>query len=98
MSKLADDLDHYYNEAYYRRDIKSGIKLIAEIAGAISLGSLLLSTLFVWLPGIGIPITAAVAVKVLKAAAEGYSNLDTADRKKIRAVVRWTRGGIRLLD
>jgi hypothetical protein len=98
MSKLADDLEFYGNEAYYRRDLKAGIKLIAEIAGAVSLGSLLLSILFVWLPGIGIPITAAVAIKVLKAAAEGYVNLDSEDRKKVRAVVRWTQGGIRLLD
>ncbi len=98
MSKLADDLELHYNEAYYRHDLKAGIKLIAEIAGAVSLGSLLLSILFVWLPGIGIPITAAVAVKVFKAAAEGYTNLDAEDRKKVRAVVRWTQGGIRLLD
>ena len=98
MSKLSEDLDHYANEAYYRKDIKAGIRLIAEVSGLITLGGLLLSALFVWLPGIGIPITTVVAIKVIKAATEAYVNLDATDRKKVRAVVRWANGGIQLID
>lgn len=31
MNLLAEDLERYYNEAYYRRDLKAGIKLIQEV-------------------------------------------------------------------
>jgi len=98
MSKLAEDLEYYYHEAYYRRDIKAGIKLITEVTGLVSLGALLLSALFVWLPGIGIPITAVAAVNVIRAATQAYTGLNAEERKQVRAVVRWVRGGIRLLD
>ncbi len=98
MSKLSDDLEKYYDEVYYRRDLKAGIQLIVEVTGLVSLGSFLLSALFVWLPGIGIPITTVAAVRVIKAATEAYSNLDKQERKEVRAVVKWIKGGIRLID
>lgn len=98
MSQLANDLEKYYNEAYYRRDIKAGIKLIGEITGLISLVTLLSSALFIWLPGIGIPVTMIAATRVLQAAAQGYASLNHQERKEIRAVVRWVNGGIRLID
>lgn len=98
MSKLSEDLDRYCDEVYYRRDIKAGIKLIVEITGLISIGTLLCSALFVWLPGIGIPITTFAAVRFIQAATEAYINLDEGERKKVRAVVRWVKGGISLVD
>jgi len=98
MSKLAEDLDLYYNEAYYRRDIKAGIKLIKEITGLVSLGAVLVSALFIWLPGIGIPVTAVAAGHVIKAAVTAYADLDATQRKQVRGVVKFVQGRANLLD
>ena len=98
MSELEKDLNYYYDEAFNKKDIKAGIQLLAEVTGMITLGGLLISALFIWLPGIGIPVTTIAAIRCIAAATEAYSNLNTEERRQIRAVVRWVNGGIKLLD
>lgn len=98
MTKLEKDLAQHYDEAYYRRDIRAGIKLIGEVAGMVSIASLLASALFVWLPGIGIPITTIAAFRIIGGVATAYSDMDAEERRNVRAVVSWVNGGIRLLD
>jgi hypothetical protein len=34
MPQLQEDLEAYYNEAFYRWDLKAGIRLIQEVVGA----------------------------------------------------------------
>ncbi|GJM30921.1 MAG: hypothetical protein DHS20C17_35560 [Cyclobacteriaceae bacterium] len=98
MNPLAEDLERYYNEAYYRRDLKAGLKLIQEVLGMVTIGGLLISALFVWLPGIGIPITTVAAIRVIQGVTQCYSQLDAEERKQVRGVVRWLNGSINLLD
>lgn len=98
MYHLQEDLERYYNEAFYRRDLKAGIKLIQEVIGMVAIGGLLISALFVWLPGIGIPVTTVMAARVIQGVAQGYSQLDEQERRQVRGVVRWLNGGINLLD
>ena len=94
MGKLKEDLVKYSNEVYTKKDIKAGIALLFEISGGIMLGGVLLTALMVWIPMLGIPVSTAVAAKVMKAAGKAYANMETDDRRKIRAVAAWVRGGV----
>ena len=98
MTALEKDLNFYWNEAYSKNDIKAGAKLLSEIAGIAAVGGFVLSVLFVWLPGIGIPVSAAIIVQTIRGATQIYPNLNSEERKKVRAVVRFVNGGIRFLD
>lgn len=98
MSTLAEDLERYANEAYHKKDLKAGIRLIQEVVGLVTIGGLLFSALFVWLPGIGIPVSGIVIVRVVQGVSQAYGNLDTEERRQVRGVIRWLNGGIRLID
>ena len=98
MATLDEDLQKYWDETYHKGDVKAGFKLLGEIAGIVTVGGFLVSALFVWIPGVGIPISAAVAIRILAHAASAYATLSTEERKQVRSVVRWLNGGIRFLD
>ena len=37
-STLLEDLDRYSSEVYYKRDLKAGLGILKEVAGAVSVG------------------------------------------------------------
>jgi hypothetical protein len=96
MSQLQDDLTHYANEFYTNKDLTSGIKLLSELMGIASLGTFLFILSTSWLPAVDISLSAAALGRTLKYAATAYSRLNEAERKQVRAVVRWINGGFNL--
>jgi len=78
-------------------DLKAGLKLLFEITGGIGLalgGIALASNVVPFLNSLGIPITMGAAQVLLRQAADAYSKLDTDQRKSIRAVASFVRGGL----
>jgi hypothetical protein len=96
MGTLNQDLSRYKQELYYKHDLKAGFKLLGELSGLASLtigGFALTSTAVPFLNSVGIPITMALAHRFLFYAGKAYSELDTGERKTIRAVSSFIKGG-----
>lgn len=98
MATLNEDLKEYWDEFYTKKDLQAGIRLIGEVAGGIMLFGVLATALTVWIPGLGIPVSGFVASRVMMIAYKAYGNMDAEQRKQVRAVVRWVKGGINLID
>ena len=99
MGTLAQDMDQWSDELFTKKDLKAGLKLLFEITGGVSLaiGAIgLASSAVPFLNGLGIPITMGAANYGLRMGAEAYSQLDTNDRKAIRAVTSLVTGGFDL--
>nr|WP_319570400.1 hypothetical protein [uncultured Draconibacterium sp.] len=94
MSQLSRDLERYADEAFNKKDLKAGFKLVGEITGIVALGGLAVTAVTVWLPGLNIVVPAGVIAKTLSMAAQQYSHLDEVERKQIRMVARVLNGGI----
>lgn len=95
MPNLDDDLARYADEAWNKRDIKAGLKLLAEVGGLVSLGAFGITAMTVWVPGlnaIGIPISAAAVTYYLRIAAQRYAQLSTEERAVVRKTVRFLHG------
>ena len=92
MSKLDEDLEKYADEAWTHQDVKAGLKLIGELAGIAGLGVFAYTILTSWIPGlnaIGIPISAAMAGRLMMQAAQKYSDLPEEERAVVRKTVRF---------
>ncbi len=95
---LEQDLERYASEFYHKRDLDAGKKLLVEVVGMFALGGVLLTALTSWLPPLGITVGSGTLVFVMTKAAELYADLDTEQRKQVRAVVSWIRSGFSLGD
>lgn len=95
---LFDDLDRYYDEFYTKGDLEAGRKILIEVVGVAVLGGALLTALTSWLPPLGITLGAATVAQVMYYAATAYVDLDEDERKYVRAVVSWIKGGFKLGD
>ncbi len=93
---LSEDLDKYAKEVYTKKDIKAGLKLLREGIGFLSLFGTLTAALFIWLPGVGVPISTALAAQVLRNAVSLYDDLSENERRNVRAAVSWIKGGVTL--
>ncbi len=98
MPDLSSDLETYADELYTRRDLHAGLKIAAEISGVVALAGLALTVLTVWLPAVGVPVSAATVATVLRQLALAYVRAPTEERKQIRAVVRYLKLGFTLGD
>ena len=97
MSKLEDDLKQYADEVYTKRDLKAGIKLISEVVGLVAVGGAVVTALVVWVPGVGVPMSAGTASLLGRYIVTEYTNLDEDKRKQIRAVVKWLKRGVGII-
>jgi hypothetical protein len=98
MGTLSDDLAQYSGELFSKRDLHAGFKIIAELTGAVTVVGFTFTALTSWLPAIGIPIATQVAMSITETVGRHYMKMSTEDRKAVRAVVRWCRGGFTLGD
>jgi hypothetical protein len=95
---LFEDLDFYANEFYTKKDLKAGIRLLQESAGMIMVGGALISTLTITMPALGIPVSSAVVVNIIRSVAITYARCTSSERKQIRAAIKWISGGFNLVD
>ena len=95
-STLLEDLDRYSSEVYYKRDLKAGLGILKEVAGAVSVGGFLLSLLTVWMPAVGITVSASTIAQIMFRGAHAYNQAAANERKQIRAAVSWIKGGCSL--
>lgn len=95
-SGLLEDLAKYADEAFTKNDLEAGLKLIGEIVGLISFGSLAMTVLTGWLPAVGITLTPVMVYKIIAELAKAYLKLSAAQRKQVRVAVRWIKGGVNL--
>jgi hypothetical protein len=91
VGTLVEDLAKYSNEVYTKRDIKAGLMLIAEIGGGITLAAAALGLLTVVFPAAGVPISATAVAHILRSGAFSYAQLDTEQRRRVRAAVSFLR-------
>lgn len=92
LSQLEEDLKTYANEAWTKKDVVAGLKLIATIGGAAgTVGALiaLISTGIPIIQSIGIPITGAMVGSLIRQAIKGYDGLGSEERKFVRKAVRF---------
>lgn len=98
MATLSEDLEKYGDEFFSQSELKAGLAILQEVAGAIVVGGFLLSALTVWMPAFGVPVASATVWQIMSRAAYAYSRLGTEDRKCVRAAVSWIKGGFSLGD
>jgi ferredoxin len=95
LSQLEKDLTTYANEAWTKKDVVAGLKLIATIGGAVGIVNAfiaLVSTGIPFVQSIGIPITGAMAMKLIIQAMKEYDRLDSDERKVVRKAVKFLHG------
>lgn len=92
MSQLEDDIKQLANEAITKRDIMSAFKIMGEVTGGLALFGLAATALTVWIPGLGIPISAGIAGKCLVEMGKHYADLPTEDRQAIAKCAKWLHG------
>lgn len=94
MSNLQEDLLTYANETWTKRDIRAGLKLLGELAGIAGIATLSVTILTSWVPGlqaIGIPISTALASRLLARAASNYTRISTEERATVRKAIRFLK-------
>lgn len=99
MATLDQDLAEWAGELFTKGDLKAGLKLVAEIAGGVGLfvgGMALVTNAVPILNSIGIPLTIGAANMLLRQAARQYMYLGTEERKQVRAVASFVKGGFNL--
>ena len=76
-----------------KEDIKAAFEIMKEVTGEFSFWNWAekLAT-FVWIPGLGIPISAGLAGKCLTKMEKVYANLPTDQRRVIAKCAKWLHG------
>lgn len=95
FTQLEQDLLQYADEAWSKKDIVAGLKLLATIAGVggtIAAGVTVVSSGIPFVQAIGIPITFRMVAKLVQYAVKGYDNLDSDSRALVRKTVRFLGG------
>jgi len=95
-STLSKDILRYSQELYTKRDLQSGLKIVKEVLGVITVGGVAISALTIWLPAVGITLSTAVIARILVQLARLYHDASEDERKQIRAAVSWIKGGFNL--
>ena len=91
MGTLSEDLELYANEAFTKRDVIAGLRLLGELAGLASLLAIGVALSTVTIPFLGPTLTKQAVYALSRVALNGYAELSTQERKQVRAVVRWIR-------
>lgn len=94
MSHLEKDIEKLGNDVITKGDIKAAFKIMGEITGGLAVFGLAVTALTVWIPGIGIHISAGVAVKCLSEMGKAYANLPTDQRRIVAKCAKWLHGFI----
>lgn len=103
---LYDDLNKLSDELYTQEDVKGGLKIIMQIVQevggmvglAIVVGKLLSFVSAGILAPIGLSIAGSQIARFQLMAVKAYVESNANERKKIRAVVTWIKGGFSLGD
>ena len=77
MSQLEEDIKKLGKEAITKGDIKAAFKIMGEVTGGLAIFGLAATALTVWIPGLGIPISAG---------------LPTDQRRVIAKCAKWLHG------
>ena len=77
-----------------KEDIKAAFEIMKEVTGEFSFWNWAekLATLNVWIPGLGIPISACLAGECLTEMEKVYANLPTDQRRVIAKCAKWLHG------
>ena len=62
---------------------------MGEVTGGLAIFGLAATALTVWIPGLGIPISAGLAGKCLTEMGKAYANLPTDQRRVIAKCAKW---------
>lgn len=93
MSQLEEDIKKLGKEAITKGDIKAAFKIMGEVVtGGLAIFGLAATALTVWIPGLGIPISAGLAGKCLSEMGKAYANLPTDQRRVIAKCAKWLHG------
>ncbi len=65
---------------------------MGEVTGGLAIFGLAATALTVWIPGLGIPISAGLAGKCLTEMGKAYANLPTDQRRVIAKCAKWLHG------
>lgn len=91
MGTLSEDLALYANEAFTKRDVIAGLRLLGELAGLVSLYATAIALSTVTIPFLGPTLTRQIVIALSRAGINEYGKLSTQERKQVRAVIRWIR-------
>jgi hypothetical protein len=92
LSQLEEDLKTYANEAWTKKDVVAGLKLIVTIGGAAGTVVAFIAVISTGIPfvqSLGIPLTGAMAMNLITQAMKGYDRLNSDERKFVRKAVRF---------
>lgn len=89
---------HHADELFSKQDLAAGKKLVAEALGYIGVmgGAFTLFTSV--LPGVGVVLAPAQIAMMMKRISDEYVSMSEAERKQVRAVVKWVKGGFDLTE
>lgn len=96
MANLQEDLKQYADELFTKKDLKAGLKLVKEIAGLTTVAMFAFEAVVNFFPVVSLPTTPLRIAVYMKLAAESYAKLSTEERRQLRAVISWIRGGFNL--
>lgn len=65
---------------------------MGEVTGGLAIFGLAATALTVWIPGLGLPISAGLVGKCLTEMGKAYANLPTDQRRIIAKCAKWLRG------
>ena len=65
---------------------------MGEVTGGLAIFGLAATALTVWIPGLGIPISAGLAGKCLTEMGKAYANKPTDQRRVIAKCAKWLHG------
>jgi 2Fe-2S type ferredoxin len=92
LSQLEKDLTAYANEAWTKKDVIAGLKLIGTVGGSVGTVVAFITVISTGIPfvqQIGIPLTSAMAIRLITLAMKEYDRLDSDQRKIVRKAVRF---------
>ena len=79
-------------EAITKGDINAAFEVMVYVTGGLAIFGLAATALTVWIPGLGIPISAGLAGKCLTEMGKAYANLPTDQRRVIAKCAKWLHG------
>ena len=65
---------------------------MGEVTGGLAIFGLAATALTVWIPGLGLPISAGLAGKCLTEMGKAYANLPTDQHRVIAKCAKWLHG------
>ncbi len=89
MSQLEEDIAKLADDVITKKDIKAAFEILAEVTGAVALCTIAIMAIFVWIPGLGIPLSASVAAKFFTMMKNEYVNLPADKRRVIAKCAKW---------